>query len=360
VYAWFGRWLLGITDETELKEKPYNVEMPSRVLVFFGRERPAGITPDGLASYLIDQAKSQSRSPGRRDEPSLREFDDTLGSAFRHSVLAVEPEPAEVALSKVGGTGDPDSEAEYLILSRRGAGDKVPAVMWLPTAHGDRGRRIETARGRRGVGSGSASPKAAILIIHPEGKEALVKGTPVARNMLISALLGRGAGVMSIDCFQTGSEASKQSRTERYFTTYNRTADVNRVQDILTAVAYLKGRTGSGRVGLIGLGKAGLWCLLAAGLAKRLERLAADFDLFDIDSDQEYLKKLFIPGLRRAGDFRTAVALASPTPLLIHNLGEAFAPGVLRSAYQAADGGGQLTIQRERLSDLEIANWFST
>ena len=41
---------------------------------------------------------------------------------------------------------------------------------------------------------------------------------------------------------------------------------MNRAQDVLTALAFLKSHT-RGRVELIGLGEAGVWCLFAAATA---------------------------------------------------------------------------------------------
>jgi len=358
VYAWFGRWLLGVNEESQLKEKPYNVEMPSRVLVFFGRERPPGVTPEGLTSYLIDQAKTQSISIRRTGRQSL---DDGVGSAFRHAVMASEPGPSEVISTQTGDPPDADTSRRYYTLSRPSAGDRISAIVLLPVAYIQRSNKFDTKNQRpRGESNSSGSfPKRATLLIHPEGKDAVVNGTVGQRNLLVDALLAQGSAVMSIDCFQTGSVPPARNRSERYFTTYNRTDDVNRVQDILTAVAYLRGLTKNGRVELVGLGKAGPWCLLAAALAKRLERVAADFDVFEIDSDPYYLKHLYIPGLRRAGDFRTAVALAAPNPLLIHNLGDAIEPSIMQVAYQTSSESGALIVEREKLSDQKIANWLS-
>jgi hypothetical protein len=44
---------------------------------------------------------------------------------------------------------------------------------------------------------------------------------------------------------------------------------------------------------------------------------------FDTSSDDQFLERLYIPGLRRAGDLQTAAALAGER-LVIHNAGERF------------------------------------
>jgi len=52
-----------------------------------------------------------------------------------------------------------------------------------------------------------------------------------------------------------------------------------------------------------------------------------DVGRFDTSSDAAYLEHLYVPGLRRAGDLRTAAALARGK-LVIHNAGDRFAIGV--------------------------------
>jgi hypothetical protein len=49
-----------------------------------------------------------------------------------------------------------------------------------------------------------------------------------------------------------------------------------------------------------------------------------DVGRFDTSSDTAYLERLYIPGLRRAGDLRTASRLARGK-LVIHNAGDRFA-----------------------------------
>ena len=83
----------------------------------------------------------------------------------------------------------------------------------------------------------------------------------------VQPLLARGHMVMSIDAFNTGAAKARRDMSDPFFTTYNRTDDSHRVQDILTAIAYLEGRPEVARVNLAGVGKGGLWCLLARALA---------------------------------------------------------------------------------------------
>ena len=143
----------------------------------------------------------------------------------------------------------------------------------------------------------------------------------------------------------------------RYFTTYNRTDAALRVQDILTALAYLKSQAGVSTLNLIGLGEAGLWCLLAAGFTD-VDRTVVDANQFDSDNDAAYLQTLPIPSIRRVGDFRTAGTLVAPRRLLIHNTGDTFQTDWLADVYQAVGAADRLKVEADALSEEDIAAWL--
>src|SRR5262249_26337794 len=145
-----------------------------------------------------------------------------------------------------------------------------------------------------------------------------------ATGGVLSALLKRGHLVLAIDAFNTGSAKVNRDMSDRFFTTYNRTDDANRIQDILTAIAYLRTKPEVSAVNLMGFDQAGLWCLLARALSPEIQNTVADVSLFKSQDDQSYLDQLYIPLLRKAGDFRTALTVARPTRLLIHNAGSQF------------------------------------
>ena len=88
----------------------------------------------------------------------------------------------------------------------------------------------------------------------------------------------------------------------RHFETYNRTSASQRVLDIVTAMRQTPSAT------LIAAGDAALPALLAAAMVP-IVRTIVDVDGFNSSSDAAYLDRLYIPGLRRAGDLRTAGSL---------------------------------------------------
>ena len=164
---------------------------------------------------------------------------------------------------------------------------------------------------------------------------------------------------MSIDAFNTGAAKAKRDMSDPFFTTYNRTDDSNRVQDILTAIAYLESRTDAARVNLVGVGEGGLWSLLARALAPQLHRTLVDVSLFSSEEDQAYLEHLYVPVLRRAGDFKTAAMLAPASRLLIHNTGENFSTDWFRQAYELAGKTDLLEIESDELPREQVLSWLT-
>jgi hypothetical protein len=135
-------------------------------------------------------------------------------------------------------------------------------------------------------------------VIHPDGTEAARKFAPASGAVLL------------IDAFQTGSAVAPRDRSHQFFLTFNKSDDANRVQDILTALKFLKD-SGAAEVRLRGIGNAGIWCLFAAAVAETPVTLEADLDGFT-GSDDDFIARFFVPGIQRAGGLRAAEMLARP------------------------------------------------
>ena len=179
---------------------------------------------------------------------------------------------------------------------------------------------------------------------------------------LVADLLAAGESVLGVDLFLTGAHSAADGKvirdtSNRHFTTYNRTDAALRVQDILTALAYLKSQAAMSSLNLIGLGEAGLWCLLAAGFAD-VAHTVVDANGFDSDNDAAYLQTLPIPGIRRVGDFRTAGTLVAPHHLLIHNTSNAFQTDWIADVYRAVNAADRLRVETETVSEADIAAWL--
>ena len=165
--------------------------------------------------------------------------------------------------------------------------------------------------------------------------------------------------VLTVDTFLTG-EASGEHNTEEYpyYTTYNRTKTTHRIQDIITAISYLRQVTGFSSVSLIGLGEAGLWCLLACGLDPHIVRVVVDTNQLDTEDDQAYEDSLFIPCLRRIGDVNTAVALTAPADLMLHNAGTTFKTDWMEEVCRIGDTSDHLKILKKPATGRQIVQWI--
>jgi hypothetical protein len=117
------------------------------------------------------------------------------------------------------------------------------------------------------------------------------------------------------------------------FDTYNRTAASQRVADIVEAL-----RASPDAV-FVSVGDAALAGMLALTVETG-RRAVLDVGDFDTTSDAAFVERLYMPGLRRAGDLSTAAALMGDR-VVIHNAGARFTP----------DG---MTVNREKLTPKEI------
>lgn len=334
VYAWFGRWLLGESDASQFSEKRFRLGSPSEFLVFFGRDLPeSAVTEEEMLASLKDSYRRQIDDLRPRDSEGLSRFRELMSPALQHALAVGYPEPGDV-MAVPAPSSKPGATQEFHI-GRRGRGDRVPAALWFP-----RGKRRNLT---------------ATLLVHPEGKAALE--APDAS--WVRPLLARGHLVMSIDAFNTGAAKARRDMSDPFFTTYNRTDASNRVQDILTSIAYLESRPDVARVNLAGVGKGGLWSLLARALAPQLHRTLVDVSRFSSEEDAAYLEHLYVPVLRRAGDFKTAAMLAPATRLLIHNTGENFSADWFRQANELAGKTGLLEIESDELPREQVLSWLT-
>jgi dienelactone hydrolase len=186
--------------------------------------------------------------------------------------------PSKERLQVAIGSEWPDKVVmENNVLSRPSVGDRVPAI--LIEGHG---------------------PTA--LVIDPQGAEAAKQSPEVV------ALLKQKRRVLLIDAFQTGSAVAPRNRSHDHFLTFNFSDDACRIQDILTALAYL--HQSNEKVELIGLGDAAVWAYFAAAVAPEPVNLHANISGFK-GTDQDFLKMLNVPGIQRAGGLKAAqIALA--------------------------------------------------
>jgi dienelactone hydrolase len=332
VYGFFARWVLGRPDASPIREAEYTPELPPALLVFFGRELPKEAkTQPQIVDELAAARKAQLAALRPRDPEGLKRFREVLEPGLRH-VVAAEYPSGEAILDSPSRSGVLPGVRD-LVIGRRGRGDRVPVRVWTPPPEARR----------------------SVLIVHPDG----VAGASAHDGSLIEPLRRQGCVVASIDAFNTGSARAQRDTSDRFFTTYNRTDDANRVQDVLTTLAWLKGQPGGRSVSLVGLERAGLWCLLAQALAPGLDAVVADADAFPSGSDDAYLDRVFVPLLRSVGGFETALTLGLGSRIRVHDTGGVFDTTAVEATARATGAAERLRVSRERLGDADVVAWVT-
>lgn len=319
VYTFFDRWLLGHNPGRALKDEPVQGFEQADLRVQ-AAEFPVGMENEAaLLAGWRNSLASRLGAAAPRDAASLAACRESYGAAYPYVLAVAKPRVEELETWQRATMPD----GERFFLGRAGRGDRIP-VHWYP----------------------AAQPEAPIVVwIEAEGglpfADALARPESLARRVRQA-----GFAVLVPDVFNTGEAGAERAMTG-YFTTYNRTDASCRVQDILTAVAWAQATGKGSAVHLVGRGEAGLWVLLAQGLAGIDGATLADAARLDVGSDEAFVRRIFIPGLRRVGDFQTAAALAAPGRLFIHNAGEAFADMAYHHAYAAAGATERLRLLRQ-------------
>lgn len=338
VYEFLNEALMGNSDPAAAVEAPFEAPPVEALRVFADpSEAPPRLTREELTESLIAEkarAFSEAYPESRRE---LERFVDTYGPALNHSLLVDVPNPEQIQVTELGDTEVPRGVARRLVIGRAGVGDAIPAVLLLPEV-------------RR--------PGRPVLLVSDSGKSVFIG--PRGIGDLVSTLLAFGRPVLAIDPFLTG-EAVPEPPIDRaagieFFATYNKTDAAERVQDIVTASVALVDLAGRPDPALVGLGDAGLWCLLAAW-AYPHGPVACDLADFPLD-DSAFLERLDIPLLRQAGDLRTAL-LARPGHggLLVWNVHPSFEPWISR-AFSASSAASKLEVADSRPQDARLAAWL--
>ena len=340
VYAFFGKWFLGVDDPERFREKPFAVEKREELLVFNGQPRPAhALDEAGLIKALVERSERQIQDLRPADGPGLTRFKKAMAPALGHALSASWPAADEIQALNLGRGLRPACAVQRLLLGRPAQGEQIPALWFLP-----RPAKLGTP---------------AVLVVHPQGKAALADQRRGQPGPLVADLLAQGRSVLAIDPFLIGEGQVRREQSGPHFSTYNQTTAACRVQDILTALAYLSTQEEVGGVDLLGLEEAGPWCLLARGLAPAVRRAAIDFNFLAAGDDEVWAEELFVPGIRGVGDLRTALALGAPGQLLVHQGGKGFPEEWARQAYRAAGREGHLVFSGRRMKWEAVLAWLT-
>jgi hypothetical protein len=293
VYQWFDRWLLSQPDQPAT-EQPFQKEPDQDLCVFPDGKLPAdAVSQKDLIQYLIRMHQDQLQSIRPTDKTSLANYKRIMEPAWKRTLQLEWPE-------------------------------EPIKLVWLEARHRQRSPVV-------------------VVLAQPEGPPG------VGRQFL-----ERGWDVVMVT--DRGNPANP-SQNSIFFTTYNRTRLQERVRDLVcTCKEVKKISSPSARVVLCGIGRAGLWALLAAPAA---DAVIADCGQLDLSDEHTLLEPdLFCPGIRNIDSFAGAPILAAPHPLLLFNVGQGFTTSNLRSAYRSLHAQKKLRVESRPLNGSEMAEWI--
>ena len=337
VYGFFSKWLRDSAEEP--KEVAYTKEMDSDLRVFPDGKLPDdAVTEEQLTAHIIKSATDEWWKFAPVNPPLLERYRKQMLPAWKRSL--------QVEFVERGLMAQPDkiTKAENytttkLTLGRTGRSDRVPITLITP--------RRDTLR-------------LMVVLAHPDGRGAFVDAEGAPKG-LARQLLDKSLAVLLVDMFQTGEAANpaavKRDYSKDFFTTYNRTDVQERVQDLVTACAFAGSHSKGRRVVLCGLGRAGLWAMLAAPAS---DALVVDCAQFDSTDDRNFLAQdLFSPGLRKLGGFEGVAAISATNPMLLHNTGEKFATSFLQKVYRGMHVPELYRQETAALTDEHVAEWVA-
>lgn len=329
VYPWFQRLFLGENVGDMTPEQPHDIG-DTKALMAFTKPPKDALSVDQLTDELIRMHEAQIDGFGLGSRSSLDRFQRAFGSALKCCFGTSVPKAGDIAVDERGSEDLANCTVKKLVIGRKGVGDAIPALLFVPKA---------------------AAKAAPVLVVHGSGKAALLaNGAP---GELISSLLARGGAVLAIDTFLTGDTDKQDERLkEKFFTTFYRTDTAERVQDIVTALAYLNAG-GKAKVDLIGIGNSGIDCLFARAFSGVAGSTVIDANGFD-SSDEAFAEHYFVPSIRRVGDIRTAAAMVAPGRLVIGNTAKGFPVDWIKRAYAACGATDSIEVTATAVTEKQM------
>lgn len=347
VYRWMGQWLGTLPDWQNLKEKTFTMADLKNLEVFKPGKLPKNAqTPLQFEESLIQREQKFIQNIQPRKETDLPAFKTTMKYLFKKTLDAdnlFEGKVVKKVLRNRGqGTSFRDNYvADIFAFGRQNAAEIIPGILYQPKP---------TQQHR----------EQAVLLVSGKGKQTFYDYERNAPIDLVNDLLTANQAVFCLDVYGVGEFELQQQNMKREaqvqnFTTFNIQDLTLRIHDIVTGLRFLK-QTGYVHIQLVGLDRAGLWCLMAAGLAPELvESVTIDVNKFDNSDDHSFLEHFNIAGIRKAGDFSTAAALLAPKKLILHNTGDEFSCGQINQIYDFYHKPDYLQISKNQIGLEQLA-----
>jgi dienelactone hydrolase len=345
VYAFMGKWLLGIEDSASTREGKQQTEKPEDLFTF-GSGHPAPPnrkTPEQLESDLVKLLGSEieAMAPTKTNPANW----DTYRGYFRTSLenrVGIDNPPAEAIdqretrrLTREGLT------IIHSTIGRRRHGEAIPVVRLIPIRSSGRLTVIADSRGKAALATPSGQPAE-----------------------LVQAFLAAGQSVVGFDPLFVGESLDPSNPVSHrpdtvHFDTYNPSLATDQMQDLATVVSWARSQPDVREVSLVGRGLAGPQVLLARPVLEGLARTMVDLAGWqDSDGSGKIPPALDLPGLFQFGGFKAAAALSAPAPLWILRPGPMLAKSWPEAAYNIAGSSHCLQISSDEVQPDAIARWI--
>jgi dienelactone hydrolase len=344
VYPFLARWLDGNDEFGSVREGDLTIEEPDDLRVFDEAHPapPSVKSPEQLETALIDLRRRQldRLAPGEQ-VATWEAAREGLLRALAVRVGLTNPSAAELQASPPRRVFRPGFVAVHTIVTRAATGESVPIVRLIPPRPSGRVSVVASPHGKRGLFDGDGRPTA-----------------------LVQAFLDRGHGVVGLDPLLVGESADPAAFRARrpdtvHFETYNKALAADRLQDVATAMAWLRSQPDVVQTNLVGQGRWGALALLARPLLEGVGRTAIDLHGFSYGdgSDADVPEDLDLPGVLQCGGLDAAAALCAPGPLWLHRAGGLDASWP-RRAYTLAGAAGVLRLDDGRADAKALAAWL--
>lgn len=142
----------------------------------------------------------------------------------------------------------------------------------------------------------------------------------------------------------------------RYYATYNLTPVASRVHQIMQRLGELAQQYKV--IHIAGIGDAGLETLLARAAWGGQGATLVDTARFDAGPDEDFVRRLYSPCLRFAGDLASACALIAPQPLSLFNLHPNFPTEPGQRFYRLLGASGIFQTTEKGLMSDAFVHWL--
>jgi len=170
------------------------------------------------------------------------------------------------------------------------------------------------------------NPSGNILVVVPEERGGLFLPESGTLKSWVGKLASERYRVYRVRGYASGQLFIPQKEWDSFSwpRTYNRDNRLNGMQDILTALEYVKYSSPQITLKVVGLGKCGFLTAFACAVSGCADKVVVDLNRTDPGYDGELVDLLPVGSIKRVGDFRTAIILLMQKPVTVFNPGPTF------------------------------------